>query len=223
MEYKDYIRGKNVIFVGASPIMVGRGEGVAIDKNDVVVRTNGSINLIDDLKFRKDYGKKIDVLYTNNQFYREMRPFPVDAWRRRGVKFLRMKTCKNDDMRSMQRINPAIIKNALRDIDSRFKGAVMGAYIVSDLLSCKPKKLTITGVDFFSSKNKVFVVDDYREYFPGYLPDKIRKQGNIINVGKVEDGHNLVETNKFLLDLLAKGYICMPKYVSDLLAGLVHD
>lgn len=222
MRYKDYIHNKRVIFVGAAPIMIGRGEGPEIDKYDVVVRTNGSIWLIHKNDFQKDYGNRCDVLYTNNQFYREMRPLPIGEFVKRGLKYLRMKTCSPVDLVEYNKIvDTDIIKQALRQINSQITGATMGLYLIKDMLNCKPKSLMISGVDFFISKKKVFEHDNYQEYFPGYLPDKIREQGNRINAGKVEDGHNLQDANKIMFDLFHKGYIQFPDYIKDILFDII--
>ena len=97
----------------------------------------------------------------------------------------------------------------------------MGLYLIRDILNCKPKSLTVTGIDFFISKKKVFEHDNYQEYFPGYLPDKIREQGNRINAGKVEDGHNLTDANKIMFDFYNKGMIQFPEYVRDILFGII--
>ena len=180
--YQDYIKNKRVIFVGASPIMIRLGEGPKIDSYDVVVRTNGSIWLIHQKDFQVDYGKRCDVLYTNNQFYREMRPLPVREFRQHGLKFLRMKTCRPSDFREYNHhVGTEIIRDAIHEVDKKISGATMGLYLIQDILNCNPESLMVTGIDFFISKKKVFEHDNYREYYPGYLPDKIREQGNRIN------------------------------------------
>ena len=97
MKFCEYIKNRRVCFVGASPILVDRKMGEFIDSFDVVVRTNGSSTLINDPSFVKDYGCKMDVLYTNNQFYREMSPLPIAEYIKKNLKYLRMKTCKQKD------------------------------------------------------------------------------------------------------------------------------
>lgn len=220
--YQDYIKNKRVIFVGAAPIMIGIGEGPKIDSYDVVVRTNGSIWLIHQKDFQVDYGKRCDVLYTNNQFYREMRPLPVREFRQHGLKFLRMKTCRPSDFREYNHhVGTEIIRDAIHEVDKKISGATMGMYLIQDILNCNPESLMVTGIDFFISKKKVFEHDNYREYYPGYLPDKIREQGNRINAGKVEDGHNLHDANKIMFDLFKQGAIQFPQYIADLLKDII--
>jgi hypothetical protein len=202
--FKEYIKGKRVCFVGACPNIQGMGKGKEIDNFDIVVKTNGSV-FFDKDKYYKDYGRRIDVLYTNVQFAREMRPFPCKTFVKKGVKWLCMKTLdKKDDETYSKYINVRSLRRVIKDVHSQVYGALMGAFIITDLIKANPKELYLTGIDFFISKNKVFKHDDYSEYLDGYLPDKIRRQGNIINKGKTEDGHNILENTKYIYDLFKK-------------------
>jgi len=221
MNYHEYINDKSVVFVGACPNIKGMDKGVLIDKFDVVIKTNGSLFLSGD-EYYKDYGKRIDVLYTNNQFYREMSPLPIEEAKEKGLKYLRMKTCYNIQSLNDQ-INAEIIRGAIDEVNKHLEGAVMGAYIYNDILRCNPKKLFIIGVDFFASKKKKFEHDDYHEYIKGYLPDKIRKQGNRINKGKLKDGHNFRENAKYIYGLyLQHDNFVMPEYTEKLLIEIVN-
>lgn len=220
--YKDLIENKRVIFVGGCPNLVGKNQGEFIDNFDVVVRTNGSIYLLEDEKYRKDYGSRCDVLYTNNQFYREMRPFPVKAWSMAGLKYLCMKTCKEFDKREMSKhLGARIIKRAIKEVNKKLKTALMGVYLFQDIINHNPKELFVTGIDFFISKKKVFEHDNYQEYLPNYLPDKIRNQGNRINIGKKEDGHNVKDNTKYIYDLWTSGKISMPGFISDIMIKII--
>lgn len=223
MEFHEFIRNKSVAFVGASPNQVGREMGHIIDNYDVVVRTNGSIDLIDSRDFQKDYGMKIDVLYTNNQFYREMSPLPVSRYKLRGVQWLCMKACKQEDRKRFNEfINCRVPLEAMHKVNAQFVGAAMGAYIYTDILLCQPKEFVLYGVDFFSSKKAVFEDNNYQEYFPGYLPDKIRRQGNIINRGKTEDGHNFKDNAIYIYSLFQQfDNFKAPDYIMNTLKGIV--
>lgn len=222
MNYENYIKGKNVVFVGASPIEKGREKGIVIDNAyDVVVKTNGSVFLNCDDYYR-DYGKRIDVLYTNHQFYREMSPFPLDEWKSRGIKYLRMKVCS--DLYDINKfINAEIIIKSIKEVNEFLTGATMGAYIFNDILRCNPMSLTVHGIDFFASKKKVFENDNYGEYVNGYLPDKIRVQGNKINVGKKEDGHNFYTNADYIYKLYQEyDNFLMPDYIESILKSIVN-
>ena len=221
--YKDFIKNKRVVFVGACPNIQGLNGGDFIDNFDVVVRTNGSIFLKDDKEFQKDYGKRCDVLYTNHQFYREMRPLPVALWAKNGLQYMCMKVCSNIDLREYNNyLGARVITDTMRKVNRRVHGAVMGAYIFKDIIDCKPKQLHVTGIDFFLSKKSVFEHNNYQEYIAGYLPDKIRIQGNRINAGKTEDGHSMYENTKYIHKLWLNGKITMPIAIENIMIGIVE-
>ena len=221
MNYRDYIKDKDVIFVGASPILKGLAQGQVIDIYDVVIKTNGSVFLKSD-DYHKDYGKRIDVLYTNNQFYREMSPFPLEKWKHEGDKYLRMKTCR--DLEQINKvINAEIIKDAIKYVSKDLPSATMGAFIFRDILMCEPKTLMVTGIDFFASKKKAFEHNNYNEYVSGYLPDKIRKQGNEINKGKTKDGHDFYGNADYIHEMYKRhNNFLMPEYVENILVRIVN-
>jgi hypothetical protein len=221
--YKDFIKGKRVIFVGSCPNIKGRNQGEIIDSYEVVVKTNGSV-FLEGEEYFKDYGSRIDVLYTNNQFQREMRPLPVKDFYKRGISYLRMKACSDSDLlKYNEYIKTGKITETMQQVNKKLYGALMGAYIFTDILLCEPRELFITGVDFFVSKKKVFEHDNYQEYLPGYLPDKIRRQGNIINKGKIEDGHNMLDNTKYIHELF-HAYECMvmPDFIYELMIKVVN-
>lgn len=215
---KNLIEGKRVIFVGACPNIKGMKYGATIDGYDVVVKTNGSILLSGD-EYYRDYGKRCDVLYTNNQFQREMRPLPVKDW---NLKYLCMKVVSEKDMRRyLDRVPVRVIRDAMVQVNRELHGATMGAYIFTDLLNFNPKELFITGVDWFASKKKAFEHDNYSEYLDCYLPDKIRKQGNKINKGKTEDGHGFVENAEYILKMFNENRnMITHSFLYELLEGI---
>lgn len=215
------IENKRVAFVGACPNIRGLGYGGYLDNYDVIVKTNGSI-YFESEEYFADYGSRVDVLYTNNQFYREMSPLPVGKMRDRGVKYLRMKTCQPKDLKRYREFNANVITSAIREVNKNVTGALMGCYIVRDILDHNPAELHLTGIDFFLSKKKVFEHDNYSEYIDGYLPDKIRHQGNKINAGKRSDGHNQMSNTKYIHKLYHEtGRITTPGFIRDIMEGIV--
>lgn len=205
MQYSEYLRGKRVVFVGACPNIRGRGNGERIDSFDVVVRSCGAVGLLGGSDYRRDYGGRCDVLYVNNQYYREMSPLPADDYKNKGIKYLCMKSCKeNDRMRMSKSVTVRLIYKSMIEVRKKVRTATMGLFIVNDILMAKPAELFITGIDFFASKKPVFEPGNYGEYVPGYLPGAIVEQGNRINSGKKEDAHNFFENAKYFYDLFAK-------------------
>jgi hypothetical protein len=212
MRYSDFIAGKRVAFVGACPNLTGKKTGEFIDGFDVVVKTNGSVFLASP-EYNSDYGSRVDVLYTNHQFYREMRgefhKFPL-----LGVQYLRMKSCKPDDLPVLRKMFPAdIITQAIENVNRTVTSALMGCYLIQDILQCKPAELYLTGIDFFATKKPVFEHDNYQEYLPAYLPQRIREQGNRINKGKKADGHDQKSNTKFIYEQWKAGRVTMPDFI----------
>lgn len=209
MSYETFLKDKRVIFVGACPNIKGMGKGKEIDSYDIVVRTNGSINLIEGDDFVKDYGKKCDVLYVNNQFYRNMSPLPVTDYMRKGVKWMCFKGLNPKDRLRFQKRMQGVrsIKREILEVVKTVPTATMGSFLMLDILRREPKEFFFTGMDFFASRKPEFEHDVYKEYVDGYLPDKIREQGNEINVGKTEDAHDFHGNAKFMYDLFRE-YDC---------------
>lgn len=204
MDYKKFIKGKSVVYVGACPNLIGKNFGKVIDSYDIVIKSNHSWSF-NSKEYVKDYGERCNVVYINKQYYREMNPFPIKIMQERGVKWLCLKGCSKEyKIRYQHYVNVRTIQHVFRDVQSYVKSATMGAYTIYDLLSFKPKKLFVTGIDFFASKKPRFEHNNYQEYLTGYLPDKIRRQGNVINAGKNEDGHNFYENAKFFFNLFRK-------------------
>jgi len=222
MNFAEYIKGKRICFVGACPNIQGMGKGKEIDKYDVVVKTNGSV-LLNSPEYFRDYGRRIDVLYANVQFAREMRPLPVGDFRRRGIKWVCFKTISDADLQLYSKeMKVRTIRKVIKVVQQQVPGALMGCFIFADLLSFKPKELYITGVDFFLSKKKVFEHDNYQEYLNGYLPPNIRMQGNEINAGKKDDGHNMLENTKYIYGLFQKyKNVKTDPFIFDLMHGII--
>lgn len=62
-EYKNYIKGKKIAFVGPGPWLDGQDLGWLIDSFDIVIRPNMAIYLTEDK--HNDLGKKTNVVYLN--------------------------------------------------------------------------------------------------------------------------------------------------------------
>ena len=223
MGYKEYITGKRICFVGACPNIKGKGLGKIIDGYDIVVKSGHSWSF-NQPDYFKDYGRRCDVIYVNRQYYREMKPFPINEMKAKGITWLCLKGISDDDLK---RFDPIVRTRTIREIflevNRVLKSASMGNYIIYDLLKWEPAELYMTGIDFFASKNPAFVHDNYQEYLDGYLPPRIREQGNIINVGKMEDGHDFLGNAKYFYNLFRQHRnFKSDDFILDLLHGIVE-
>lgn len=204
LTYRDYIAGKRVAFVAPSRYFSGCGNGAEIDGFDVVVRTNGFHDILDD--YAADYGTRCDVLYVNVQYYREVFPLSIGHLRKRGVAWMCMKVMDNEDMRRYGRhINVRMIeKEVVRQVVQDLPSYTYGNFIWTELLSMGPAELKIFNADFFAFRPKRFIAGDYSYYLNGYLPANIQNQGDMINAHKTEDSHDFHGNAAYTMSLFRK-------------------
>lgn len=220
--YKSFIQGKRVAFIGPAPNLRGLGMGGFIDSFDVVVRTNHFIELVKNPDISKDYGKKTTILYCNRQYYREMRPLPFKEWVSRGLEWVSAKHMKPSDRKECRKyFKYRTVGPTLKQFLNTCPSMLMGAVAMYELAECEPKELYVDGIDFNISRKKVFEHDVYREYIPGYLPDRIREQGNRINIGKMHDGHDVIGNTRIIYDLWKGKKITLPERLENLLQGII--
>ena len=199
--FKEYIEGKKVIFVGPARNLMNRNLGEWIDEFDVVVRTNGSKVL--NQKLWKDYGKKTNICYFNVQHLREEHPFPILEMRSCGTKHIVFKSCSKE-IRSFyeKHFNVRDVSKLIHVMHKQIDGLLMGPIILTDLLQFKPRELFITGIDCYVTKPPVFIPGDYREYYPGYLGEKIETKANIANIGRVDPHLKKKDNTQYIKDLI---------------------
>ena len=217
----DLIKNKRVIFVGAATNLVGRGMGKEIDSFDVVCRPNGFHRREWRRQYKDDYGFKTDVMYFNVQHAREMRPLPARKCAADGIKWFVFKALsKADNALYSQYVKCRDISNIISVVHKHVFGALMGLFIIEDLLQFEPAELHLTGIDFFITKKPIFEVGNYQEYLDGYLPEKIEEQGNIINIGKTDDGHNQKTNTEYIYKLWKDGKIIMPDFITKVMCEI---
>lgn len=213
INFKNYIKGKRIAFIGACPNILDKGFGEKIDKYDVVIRSNNFWKSFDD-SLIKDYGKRCDVVYVNRQYFRSIKPFPIAEMKVKGISWLCLKGCNHNQLMEINKVIDARVyadNKAVRKVYTALPSATSGLMLCNDLLSLDPKELYITGIDFFASRQPVFQVGDYREYIDGYLPSKIIKEGNKINLGKKEDGHDFYGNAVGFYNL----FLDYPNFITD--------
>lgn len=163
-QYQRYINNKRVVVVGPADTLVGKDKGPFIDSYDVVIRTNGSFPV--DIKYHADYGKRCDVLYTNQLYERKTRMNPKQ-FAQLGLTFLVLKT----DLHSTQyRFKSSKVRTRLalpefmRTQRSLKVPLLMGTFIIHDILMCNPKELFLTGMTLYQNGP---------EYIDNYLPSGV--------------------------------------------------
>lgn len=183
IRYESFIKNKNVIFVGPSPIIIGKNFGEYIDSFDVVIRTGCGFPVQDCLQ--KDYGTRCDSLYVNAKFVKNY----YDK---------RKKLFENTDLKYI--IHKKIIypENKIKNITYRIWGGFdnklhfvkfTGLYIIEEMIKFKAKSLIITGVDFYENKKK---------YIDGYVTNYINDEDKSLKIHK----HNA--QNVYIKNLINK-------------------
>ena len=222
--YLDLIQGKRVIFVGPAPLMIDKELGEWIDSFDVIARSNGAILLLDDSNYRKDYGSRCDVLYTNVQFVREVKDWDIDKWVNQWkIKFICSKAGANKiSKRCNDKVGVRSVLNVIRKIESKVKGLLMGPIILQDLLDHHPADLWFTGMDFYISKSDTFKPGGYEEYYPGYLPPVITKKADVDNIGRI-DPHDYYSNTRYLWSLIEKGKLNTNPFIKKIMQKILSN
>lgn len=224
--YIERLKGRRVCFVGPSPILRGKGKGAEIDSYDCVIRTNHAIELIKRADYVRDYGKKCSVLYTNNQYYREMmrkRQWEAKLYAAGGLEWLCMKNARSCDLHEYKKaLHARLIHSSAEEMARAVPSFLMGTLIIHEVCECKPSEFYVTGIDFNTTRRKVFQHDCYQEYVDGYLPDPIRKQGNIINAGKERDPHDINGNTAHIYKLWKRGLFRTDADIEQLMIGIIE-
>jgi hypothetical protein len=223
-KFKEFIKNKKVIFVGPSPILKERNLGNWIDEFDIVCRTNGAINLINNVLYQKDYGKRCDILYSNVQFIRESHPLPIDKFiKELNLKFICFKAVGQSIFDYYNMKLPCLkINEVVGRMQILVQGVLMGVIILQHLSEYKPKELWFTGMDFFTSKDFVFKPNHYVEYFEGYLPDKVVKQANIKNMERI-DPHDIISNTEYINSMYKKGIVKTNDFIEKIMMEVINN
>lgn len=224
--YIERLKDRKVCFVGPSPINKGKGLGGYIDSFDCVIRTNHAIELIKRPDYSRDYGKKCNVLYTNNQYYREMmrkRRWDERAYAAGGLEWLCMKKARACDLHEYKKaIHARLVRSTSDELSKIIPSYLMGALIIHEVCECKPREFYVTGIDFNTTRRKVFQENCYDEYVSGYLPEPIVRQGNIINSGKMNDPHDFMGNTSFIYRLWKQGKFTTDAEIERLMIGIME-
>ena len=151
-------------------------------------------------EFQKDYGSRIDVLYVNVQFMREACPLDFSKIIYSPKWFCTKTRNKGATNNFSKYAKVRDFSDVILTLNGQVNGLLTGTAIVYDILRFKPKMLYIVGMDFYSNKPPVFIPDDWREYYPGYLPKKTEELANVKNLGRV-DPHDYASNAKMIFRL----------------------
>ena len=222
--YQEYLEGKRVIFVGPAPNMIGKELGEWIDSFDVTVRSNGAIFLLDNKDYRKDYGSKCNILYTNQQFAREVKAFNIDDWIMNWkLDFICNKSYKErHNTLYGDKVGIIGLEQVGREVATKVKGALMGPIVLTHLLSYNPADIWFTGFDFYVSKPDVFQPGQYKEYFPGYLPEVITKKADIDNIG-ILDRHDQYTNTRYIYNLMQTGKVHTNPFIKEAMQKVMSN
>ena len=198
--FLDITKGKNVIIVGPSPILLGTGKGEEIDSYDLVIRTNNMINsLILNPELGKDYGKRTDILYVNSAYFRYIENWKTQEWISRGLQMLCTKAVRRFPE------FPIPLRNFTPKSNNKIftKSPLLGVFIVDDLLKTLCKSITLEGIDGYASMN--LEQKEPTEYLPDYYifqkePEK-------------RHHHSIWRESLYFLNLEKKGKIILEDHV----------
>lgn len=198
--FPELIKGKKVIFVCPSLILKGKKLGKWIDSFDIVVRTNNFFPVKPE--FQLDYGSKCDILYVNNQFTRETKPFPAKKYGDNGLKWICYKgnIDKGNNEAYTKYLNTRSAIMVTKKINNMVDGALTGTILIQDILDNNPKEFYISGMNLYSGK----ILDWENQYLPGYLPSKVyadavkKRESGYFNNKKL---HNLQANKNFITNL----------------------
>lgn len=220
------LKNKNVIIVGPSSYLEGRGCGEFIDSFDTVVRIN-NLHDTNDPQLVKDLGKRTDIVYydgsvDNKRFnsYLNAQPqgiictYPETEWffeeRCRGV---------------IEALNPhfnnRVVDSKLytelkQNLDPNMKVRPnSGLVAIVDLLTTQLKQLYITGIDFYRNS--------YANYYPDYGNLDLDSVKKILRKGDNGDIHDINKQFKYFKNVVSRDiriktdevlgeYLTNPKY-----------
>lgn len=173
-EFLEFVRDKNVIFVGPSSILCGENRGEEINSYDLIIRTGNMLNSLDsDPSLEIDYGFRCDILYVNKLYEQTdcYKWWNISSWEERGLEFI----CRKLHT-PFQFAGSVKYRNFNTDIsnlnDGKSINPMMGVLLVNDILRFPIQSLYITGIDGFLPAQE----EDRLSYSKGYIPDYVVKE-----------------------------------------------
>ena len=189
MEFKDFVKGKDVLVVGPAPYLYDKSVLEKIKRYDTIVRLNRSIELLD--KNKNYVGDKVDILYHNIEVapHHGSHDYSLEEWKKKGVKHVRIcyPPVKSYYIKNISRFieknTPEIIPSSVVDRDlyndiyhgCKNTSPNSGTIVILDLLNEEPRNLHLSGLTFLKG-DKVYM-DGYRDVTNG--EDLIRRQNQI--------------------------------------------
>lgn len=156
------IKDKSIVFVGPSATLIGQKQKDFINSFDVVVKPNGLGFIGEELY--DDYGDRCDILYVNQSFL-DHGSMDKKHLLKIGVKMICAKAMNKIKHIDLSPIHIRVMIR-LKDRDSFARSPIMGSILLNDILSAKPKRIHLMGMDFYKNKKK---------YVPTYQPESVEK------------------------------------------------
>jgi hypothetical protein len=218
MTYPQYIKDKRVVFVGPSPILEGRGMGKDIESFDVVVKTGPAAH-ITRADYWRDYGRRIDVLYCNTEYCRNVEPHVME-YKSLGIKYIRARKDNKQELLSKHfdfgMIDTKFVNEIFKD-----SLALMGTIAMLEILQCEPKELHITGVDWNTARGntlKEVLIPEwnvFKEHVADYLTPELKSRINHHRESEMQDSHNPIYDARLAKELYNSGKITLPDFVAE--------
>lgn len=172
--FREYIRGKRVVFVGPSPVLQGKAKGEFIDSHEVVVRTGGSVPVPKELW--RDYGRRTEVWYVNSVFLvdHEAKREAMPDCLRQGLKW----TCVRGLLAGERVFGEFSVRTRVYAPKvPGVKKPTIGMCLAKEIIDAEPSSFRIMGVTFFADGLK-------DSHLPGYLTSNLAiRQENIRTQG----------------------------------------
>jgi hypothetical protein len=217
----NLITNKKIIFVGPSQNIRGKGFGEKIDSYDTVIKSNGALDLtLYNEEYRKDYGKRLDILTINNQFKRDRGVLPIDDMKQLGLSTILFKGVSKPEIEkySYKGITAISLSSTIEKMNKIVKSCLMGPIVFTYLLQFNPKEFYVTGISFYEEKPEIFIPSDYREYYPGYLTKKTKDWADE-NVPKRpdggKDGHDKKSNTSYIYNLIKMGKLQTDDFIIE--------
>tara|TARA_R110002124_G_scaffold245543_3_gene410719 strand:- start:2242 stop:2979 length:738 start_codon:yes stop_codon:yes gene_type:complete len=179
VEYSDFIKNKSVAIVGPAQYMMGKKLGEEIDKHDIVVRINRSIESCS--QFGIDIGKKTDILYSCMiEKPENAGEIDIEDLINRNIHFVCIppRSSMRGIASSPIQISEYASHDKLKDVKEKINTRIIDLELNNDIamqVNCRPNTGYLAIFDLLASKPKKLSIYGFSFYLDGFIKDT--KQG----------------------------------------------